>query len=649
VAVDNSEAFHMMCCPPNNCCSFRFLSAYQCENQKKCGSNNFGDSHRRAGIKEQNPNTKYAFNYGAGVENDRDLQAMKKNSREKKEKPGKSISRYFILVVAAAAFIVYAKTIAYGFVFDDVQNILDNPVIYNFRPGQLLQIFAEPWRAIPQISYGLTHYLFGFNPVVFHLSNVLIHAVNSVLVFAICRLLAKRWVPPDKVEVFAFFAGMIFAVHPLHSEAVAYVWGRSSSVCGLFYFASLLMMLIGFSSEGRRKILWFGCALIAGLLAWKTKEEAITLPFIAACLALLIGSWRAALTIVSLPLVLVIAQWRAVLQLRTVVAENRPLVSAGFEQALNPLAYFLTSIKGVVCYYLKLWVLPIGQCADAYIKPVSGFGDFSFLLSTAVLAGLVALGYAMRSHRMLVFGLAALLISPLTSYSVMPLADVVAEHRIYISGLGVAIIASWLLLRLTQRRHMLWVGLATVLVLGFVTLQRIEVWANSVTIWKDAVEKSPQLARPHMNLGMAYQAAGNDDLAMVEYGQALRINSKLAPAYVNMAGLFFNRNDFDNSEIALRKAIGLSPSLATPYLNLAQIEMKKRNPGEALAILNKAPESGDAYLFRLTRGDVYAQLGRYQDAITDYDEALRLRPDLIQVADLVRARLDWLKKIGAIR
>jgi protein O-mannosyl-transferase len=574
---------------------------------------------------------------------------MKKNSRKKSEQPSKSLDKYLVLTVAAVAFLVYAKTIAYGFVFDDVQNILDNPVIYSFRPGQLLQIFVQPWRAIPQISYGLTHYIFGFNPVVFHLFNVLVHVVNSVLVYAISHLLAKRWLPPDKVTVFAVFAGMIFAAHPMQSEAVAYVWGRSSSVCGLFYFASLLLMLIGFSSEGRRKILWFGCAFLAGFLAWKTKEETITLPFIAACLALLIGSWRAAAGIVSLPFMLIAVQWGSVLQLRTVVAENRPLVSAGLEQALNPLTYFLTSIKGVVWYYLRLWILPIGQCADAYIKPVTGFGDFSLLLSILVLAGLVALGVALRAHRMFVFGLAALLISPLMSYSVMPLADVVAEHRIYISGLGVAIIVSWLLTRLPQRRHVVWAGIAAVLVLGFITLQRLDVWASSLTIWKDTVEKSPGLARPHMNLGMAYQAAGDDDLAIAEYRQALRINPRLAPAYVNMAGLFFNRNDFENSENALKKAIELAPTLPAPYLNLAQIAMKKNKPGEALEILNRAPESSDAYLFRLTRGDVYAQLGRYQDAVADYEAALRLRPDLTQVADLVKARFDWLRKIGATR
>jgi tetratricopeptide (TPR) repeat protein len=552
--------------------------------------------------------------------------------------------------VAVIAFAIYARTLYYGFVYDDIENILNNPAVFNFHPSQAWQFLVQPWRALVQISYGYTHYLSGFNPAAYHLVNVLIHVLNSVFVFGIARFLAKRWLSQDKVELFAVAAGLIFAVHPLHSEAVAYVWGRSSSLCALFYFGSLLMMLAGFSKTDWKRNLWFGGAVIVGFLAWKTKEEAITLPLVAAGAMMLIGAWRSAVWIALTPLLLVAVQWQSFLQTRVIVAENRALVAAGFEPSLAPLTYFLTSLKGIVCYYLRLYIFPVGQSADAYLKPVSGFGDFSLLFAIVVLAALVALGFILFSDRLFVFGLLALLISPLTSYAVLPIADVVAEHRIYISGLGFAVLVAWALTRLPHKRH--WVLACIVATFGYTTLVREGVWAASLTLWKDAETKAPELARPHLNLGMAYQTEGFNDRAMIEYEHALRVNPNLAPAYINIAGIYFSGNDLENSEKALKKAMAMAPTLPAPYLNLAQIALRRNQPREALEILNRAQSiraMSISYLFHFTLGDVYAQLGQYADADAEYKEAVRLRPDIGSLAEMSQTRLDQLKGTGAIR
>jgi Flp pilus assembly protein TadD len=552
--------------------------------------------------------------------------------------------------VAMAAFLVYARTIPYSFVFDDIENILNNPAFFKFHPSQIWHFLVQPWRALVQISYGLTHYLFGYNPVAYHLVNVLIHTINSVFVFGIARLLAKRWLSQDKVEIYAVAAGLIFAVHPLHSEAVAYVWGRSSSLCALFYFGSLLMLFTGFSKAGRKRILWFIGAAIVGFLAWKTKEEAITLPLVAAGAIALMGAWRSAIWIALTPFLLVAAQWQSFLQARVLVTENRAMVEAGLEPTLQPLTYFLTSLKGIVWYYLRLYVFPVGQSADPYLKPVSGFGDPSLLVSIVLLAALVAAAFPLFSDRLFVFGLLALLISPLTSYAVIPIADVVAEHRIYISGLGFALLIAWVLARLPRKRY--WALACIVVTFGAATLMRESVWADSLTLWRDAVTKSPKLARPHLNLGMAYQAEGAEDLAMMEYEQALQVNPRLAPAYINIAGIYFGRDDLENSEKALKIAMDMSPTLPAPYLNLARIALKGNQPQKALEILSRAQTIravSRSHLFHIVLGDAYAQLGRHADAVKEYKEAIRLRPDLGNAEDMPKARLDELKRTGAIQ
>jgi tetratricopeptide (TPR) repeat protein len=96
---------------------------------------------------------------------------------------------------------------------------------------------------------------------------------------------------------------------------------------------------------------------------------------------------------------------------------------------------------------------------------------------------------------------------------------------------------------------------------------RESVWADSLTLWKDAEAKSPELARPRLNLGMAYQTEGSNDLAMIEYEHALRVNPRLALAYINIAGIYFGRDDFEDSEKALKKAMDMAPTL--PAITLA--------------------------------------------------------------------------------
>ncbi len=530
------------------------------------------------------------------------------------------------IMVIATGILVYARTVPYGFVFDDIENIVKNPAISDFRPSQLAHAFAQPWRALTLISFGLTRYLFGFNPAVFHLTNILIHSANALLVFGIAHLAAKRWLEPDKSKFFPLAAAMIFAVHPIQSEAVAYVWGRSSSLCALFYFAALLLMMIGLSKPDRRQILWFGLAVLAAYAAWKTKEEAITLPLAAAGLMALIGAWRAATCVAFLPVLYVAVRYQSLLQVRASVAENRELAVAGMRATLDPLMYFLTSLKGIVCYYLRLYIIPIGQSADAYLSPVTGFQDPYFWAAVTVLAALVALGFVMRSDRIFLLGLIMLFVSPLASYTIVPLPDIVAEHRVYISSLGFAILAAWLLTRIPHHRWAILAGI--IIVLGVTALNRSGVWADNLTLWKDAEAKSPELERPHINLGMAYQVTGAENLAVIEYQHALALNPRLAPAYINLAGVFFNHGDLANSERLLLKAMEIAPALPEPYVNLAQIALKRELPRDALHILNSADTSATSHLIHIAKGDVYKQLGQYAEAAAEYDAAARLKPNL---------------------
>ena len=351
--------------------------------------------------------------------------------------------------ISALAVTVYANTAGYTFVFDDLSGILNPHIIASATSlPQAVRLLGEPWRALTQLSYALTINIAGTNPRAFHITNILIHALNSLLVFGIAQHVAGFWMATTKRELFALAAASIHAVHPLYSEGVAYVWGRSSSLCASFYFGALLLVMAGHRSEERRRYLWYSFALVSGLLAWKTKEEAITLPFVIAGFFALVGSWRAAGGMVLFPLGLIASRWTDIVGLSVNVRENQSLVLAGAAPALDRISYSLTYVKALVLYYLRMFVLPLNQNVDPHIEPVTTVLDPLFLVSVTVLIMLVVWGVvSARRDRVISFGLVALLVSPLLAYLFMPLADVVAEHRIYIAGLGFDLLLASLLTR----------------------------------------------------------------------------------------------------------------------------------------------------------------------------------------------------------
>ena len=110
------------------------------------------------------------------------------------------------LLVALVAFAVYSGTFKHSFVYDDVPGILNNSLV---RDLDMARILREPWRALTQLSFAVTHYFFGFSAAAFHCTNVLIHALNSMLVFAIAARLARRWLPARDPGMFALAAGLI--------------------------------------------------------------------------------------------------------------------------------------------------------------------------------------------------------------------------------------------------------------------------------------------------------------------------------------------------------------------------------------------------------------------------------------------------------
>jgi protein O-mannosyl-transferase len=531
----------------------------------------------------------------------------------------------FAVVPVILVLVAYGQALNYPFVYDDLSGILDDALISRATTvGQALQSWLQPWRPATRFTYALTHVLAGFSRPAFHGTNLIIHLANTLFVFGIAFLLARRWLPAFNPAHFGCMAAVIHAVHPLYTEAVTYVSGRSSSLCALFYFACLFFVMCALESGARKRLYWFGAAAIAGVLAFASKEEAITLPLIVAVFLLLVERRRAAWIMIALSGGILIVRWQSIVSLYRSGEANRTLVEAGLGTPVEAAVYVLSEIKAAVFYYMSRLVMPLTQSVDPDFTPVRSVLDPGFLAALLVIAGLVvAAVYFRRQHPLLSFAIGALIVSPMLAYAAIPLGDIVAEHRIYIAGLGFDLLFAWLLSRCGR---LMWLAVAGV-VLAFTTatIARNSVWASDIRLWQQAASSAPDQFRPHLNLGAALQVDGQFDRALVEYRRALSIRPDVPVVYSNMAAIYLKDGRIDEAEPMLKRAIELAPSMPQPYINLASIAINRKSSGDALDYAAKAEKIGaDVCWVHFIRGEALTLSNQPDEARAEYDTAERL-------------------------
>ena len=537
------------------------------------------------------------------------------------------------LLLAGLCLLAYGNSLNGKFVFDDVEIVFQPEVINANSLGAAFSL-TTGWRQLLYSTYALNYYLGGLAPFGYHVLNLLLHVLNVLLVYGIILVLLRRQRAPSHEAALAGAA--IFAVHTFLSSAVSYIAGRSSVLCATFYFAAILLFLYGLESVRRQtRIFYFLLTALAGFLAWQTKQEAITLPLLMASFLFLEAEkkdWRWIGLLAGLPLVVAFLIRDQLAILYGVVAENRELVSAGFGEVLALPVYFQTYVTAVAGYYLPRFAFPAGLSADPHIVPVEHWYRLEFILSLLMLVGLAWLAVHFRRREPLFsIGLTALLISPLAAYAVIPLPDVVLEHRAYVPGLGVALLAAWIFQWLARNHTKLrWaVAAALIAVLTSMTAKRNTVWANNVVLWEDAVAKAPAKPRPHFNLGQAYQEAGRTQDALREYQRTLELKPDFYAAYSNISAILLNQGQFDRARDVLLKLTAQSPDFTEGFINLGVLYIRQRQPDMALEALNRAIEiSPDNFAAQFNRAEAFTQKGDFTNAIDGYRKAVQIRPDL---------------------
>ncbi len=553
------------------------------------------------------------------------------------------------LAILLASLLAYANSFGCELVFDDWSSIRDNPLIRdlgNYSPGGA-GYRSQPNRWIGYLSFALNYAVGGLDVTGFHVVNLVIHAVNALLLYALVvhtfrtERLARSTLA-DSSRAIALAAALLFATHPLQSQAVTYVVQRFASLATLFYVLTLVLYvrwrLAGEAQPAWKRFLGYLPVLVTAVLAMKTKETAVTLPAA-------VAAWE--LTFLEGP------AKRRILQLLPLLA-TALLVPLSFVGIGKPVAEVLSSAQevtridtavsrwdylttqfAVIVTYLRLLVLPVGQNLDHDYPLYRSLLEPRVLGSLMVIGGLVlAAAHLLRrtssgaarpldpAARLVSFGIVWFFLGLSVESGVIPIVDLVYEHRVYLPSVGffIAVATGGTLLARryapSPSRVVLSVAAALSVVLAIATLQRNRVWASSLTLWSDAAEKSPNKTRPHSNLGLALVAAGRNAEALAHLRTVVRINANHVSGYNNLAVLL---NDMGRSDEAVRwleVASNLKPDHAETYYNLGRIRLEEGGIAEAAELFRKAIALDPGYVHAYANlGGALNQLGRPAETV----------------------------------
>ncbi len=544
-----------------------------------------------------------------------------------------------VSLICAATFAAFWPALRAGFVnWDDAANLLANFHYRGLGPEQLKWMltttFGGCYQPLSWLSYSLDYAIWGLNPLGFHLTNLVLHAIGAVLFYFAAARLLRAGAPEaeaDRVSWAAAFAALFFAVHPLRAESVVWITERRDVLSGVFYLACLLFYL-------RRQL---KASLACFALALSAKASGAALP--AAFLILDVyplrrlsadaRGWlapeRRPVLLEKIPfLFFAVVFGAAAFAGQRAAGALIPLARAGFAQRLRQ------ALIGLAFYPVKTFA-PIHLSPFYEVPP--GFGVPSAEVWTAGAFVLILSAVFWILRKKWPAALAAwicyiALIAPLSG--IFPLGrELAADRYSYLSCLPWAVLAGAAMLAVSNRlgragqKILIVCAAAFVCGLGVLSWRQSEVWRSSKTLWDRVIALNPRSDVARDGLGLALAAEGKPALATVQYEAALTINPGYAKAHNNLGDALAAQGQTARAATEYRGAIRLDPDLAQAHYNLGLALAGEGRYPEAEAEYERAialaPDFAPA---RVNLGNLWARQGKFTAAEAQYKRALAVDP-----------------------
>jgi len=462
---------------------------------------------------------------------------------------------------AAAAAAVYAGVLHGAFVYDDFPAVFENLTLRGHSLAAVL--LYTRFRPLVNLSYALDAALFGLAPFGFHLGSVLLHAANTALAALLCdaafRDAAEKSGTPPPRPLLRVLPALCFALHPLNTQAVAYIAARAEVLSTTFVFLSLLSLRRALRTGEARWLAAGFAALAAGLAC---KETAAAVPAVALAWALFL-----------LPASDLRARRALWISLAVLAAAGIARVIAFRLEATPPrgLLENLLLEAAMLWRYAALFVFPAGQTLLHHVRELSSPADPRALLALAALgAAAVALARVRSRAPLAVFGVAwfALLLAPA---ALVPLLEPLSEHRAYAAGFGLCLAAASAAQELVGARGATALMSAAAIICVPLTLRRNQLWADPPRLWAEAAERSPDLWRAKYALGKQLADSGDCASAETPLRRAAKLSQSDVRAHNELARCLSAQGRTPEAYSVLDEALHRDPrsTLAREYLSRA--------------------------------------------------------------------------------
>lgn len=599
---------------------------------------------------------------------------------------------YCYLIIILITYLIFQNSLSGEFVFDDESVIVNNqsitslssiPKFFTAEDG-FHKVIGRYYRPIVSTTYALDYSLHGLKPYGFHLTNIIIHIISCLLLFKILSLLFWRY---KYRNLFALFSTLIFAAHPVHTEAVAWISGRTDSLVTMFFFASFLFYIeytkdMKFVNEDhtlhsiKSNSVWY---LVLSLLFYftglLTKEMIITMPVIIFAYDFIyrkkdLNYFKKNITVYTLfaGVTLIYLVIRYIL-LKDIPERESYLYFYGKEiyTAVG------TMLKTVPVYF-RLLFAPFGLLYhyNGVIADAKSIADSDVILSALFILLLIFLSiYFYKKDSIISFCIIFFLVTLLPVMNIIPTMNLMAERFLYLTSFSLVLLVCHISLLGSAKRDFSFLTLGLIIIiisLSYLTYIRNEDWKSNTALYstgkgvngsvllvnsanmlanekkyddaavlyKKAIEIRDNNVLAHHNLGLVYLLRGSLDSATFQIKRGIALDSLAPDGYFQMASIYNTEGKTDEAIYMLEKLQTIAPNYKESASILENIKSRKSNGEKSQSKSDPEKESKDAKLALLQkRSYQYFTEKKYEEAIKDLKEMITLNSDPKAVSGLM--------------
>jgi tetratricopeptide (TPR) repeat protein len=511
--------------------------------------------------------------------------------------------------------------------WDDPDLLLDNNHIRSLSLKNVAELFATSYGGfggytpLVFVSYAIEYHFFRLNPKAFHSTNLILHIINSLLVFWLVTIIGSNmWI--------GFLAAAFFGVHPLHVEAVAWIQGRKDLLFSLFYLSGLVCY--GLFLKKKAKKIYYILSLLFFALSLFSKVAAVSLPLVLLLMEYHMNRKLHKRSIVrAVPFILLSLAFLA-LALITVGPESAVFqASKEHSSLLHNLGLFFYSFV----FYVGKFLIPI----RLYARYSAGIGQYAgnVLLSATVFAAACLILYTIHRRRReaVVFGTTFFFLTLMPTLPFHFVGQPYADRYMYLPLFGFLLIFAMFIDPILSEGpkeswpRTFWSAFLAILIilLGIRTWNLSKVWRDSVSLWSEVIKNDPRNATAFVNRSNAYLELDQLDKAMADFTQAEKFDPGNPNIYNNRGTVYFKRGEYDNALRDYNRAIALNPRYYNGYYNRGTLWGRLGEYEKAVKDYTIALElDSHSYNARYYRGVAFKKLNMTDAAIADFEAAYRI-------------------------